>query len=258
MATADLDIGGQPVAQVLNAAGAAPIVLVCEHASHHIPQEFDNLGLSGAALTSHIAWDPGAFEVARRLADKLDAPLVFSTVSRLVYDCNRPPEAAAAMPARSERDDIPGNRALGADQRADRVARFYRPFEALLARTLSGPHAVPALVTLHSFTPTFMGTARQVELGVLHDADSRLADAVLAQVSGLEASRNAPYGPDDGVTHTLKRHALPRGLPNVMIEIRNDLIASPAQCDEMADKLGHWLRLGIDIVRADQTQSVRP
>ena len=67
------------------------------------------------------------------------------------------------------------------------------------------------------------------ELGVLHDDDTRLADALLAAMpAGLAARRNEPYGPADGVTHTLRLHALPTGRRNVMIEIRNDLIADEA------------------------------
>jgi len=110
----------------------------------------------------------------------------------------------------------------------------------LLARTLDSRPAPPALVTVHSFTPVYHGRRRAVELGILHDDDSRLADAMLARApahTAMRTGRNDPYGPEDGVTHTLRRHALPRGLPNVMLEIRNDLIATPADQDRAAAAL---------------------
>jgi hypothetical protein len=50
-----------------------------------------------------------------------------------------------------------------------------------------------------------------------------------AASTGLErVFRNYPYGPADGVTHTLKKHGLTREIANVMLEIRNDLISDDA------------------------------
>ena len=169
------------VADVVNAAGAGPFVLACEHASNHVPAGFGNLGLDEAALRAHIAWDPGALAVASELARLLDVPLVAQRVSRLLYDCNRPPESADSVPETSEVYTIPGNQRLSAAQRADRATRFYHPFRTLLAETIErkvrcGPD--PVLVTIHSFTPIYFGMRRDVELGVLHDQDRSFADPV--------------------------------------------------------------------------------
>ena len=76
-----------------------PILIVCEHASNRIPAPYGNLGLPDKLRESHIAWDPGALGMAKRMADRLQAPLVAGAVSRLVYDCNRPPEAPDAVPS---------------------------------------------------------------------------------------------------------------------------------------------------------------
>lgn len=235
------------VVDVIRKDGKGPFVLVCEHASNHIPDEFGNLGLEPAALVEHIAWDPGALGVAEVLSDLLDAPLVVQRVSRLLYDCNRPPESPASVPASSEVYAIPGNMGLSDRERADRAERFYHPFRDLLARTIEDRlrHGVqPAIVTVHSFTPVYFGAKRDVEFGVLHDQDSRLADLILgaARADGrMDARRNEPYGPADGVTHTLREHALPRGLPNVMIEIRNDLLSEPSDQRAIAARLADWL-----------------
>lgn len=231
------------VAQTINPTGASPVVLVCEHASPFIPAELEGLGLSDAAKVSHAAWDPGALGVARRIAERLDAVLVASCVSRLVYDCNRPPEAPGAMPAKSEIFDVPGNADLTADQRAARAATYYVPFRDLLVQTVAA-RPTPVLVTIHSFTPVYNGAARTVEVGILHDADTRLADAMLelaAAHTTADVQRNAPYGPGDGVTHTLQVHGTAHGHPNVMIEVRNDLIQTDAQQAQMGDMLAEWL-----------------
>lgn len=236
---------------VSNEHGAAPLVLVCEHASNLIPAEFGTLGLGHEELAGHVAWDPGAAWVSESLSRQLDAPLIAAGVSRLVIDCNRPPEHPGAMPELSERTAIPGNRGLSPADRAARVAAFYDPFHAAIERVLDARAASgerPGLVTIHSFTPVFLGQPRAVELGIVHDADTRLADGLIdlaVAAGGLAVRRNEPYGPADGVTHTLKRHGLARGLPNAMIEIRNDLLADDGlaggAAGRMADRLAALL-----------------
>lgn len=246
--------------QVVNRSGRSSVVLVCEHASHYIPSEYQSLGLSEAALTSHVAWDPGAMGVARHLAEKLDAALVAGAVSRLVYDCNRPPEAPDAMPAKSEVFEIPGNADLSAEDRAGRTAAIYAPFRTALAATLAA-RSHPVLVTIHSFTPVYHGQNRAVEIGVLHDSDSRLADAMLETAPNHTTAlveRNAPYGPQHGVTHTLKEHALAAGHANVMLEIRNDLIRNAAQQIAMAEMIASWVAASFEKLDLEGEVTCKP
>ncbi|SMX23719.1 N-formylglutamate amidohydrolase [Boseongicola aestuarii] len=226
-----------------NAGGSSSVVLVCEHASNDIPARFNGLGLSADDRKSHAAWDPGALGVAQSLSRHLDAPLVSSRISRLVYDCNRPPEAPDAMPERSEVIEVPGNRSLSAIDRNERVAAYYLPFRAALSRTIQ-QMTRPIIVTVHSFTPVYHGALRTVEIGVLHDSDTRLADAMLQTADAhtrADVQRNQPYGPEHGVTHTLKEHAIRDGHLNVMLEIRNDLIASTEQQENFGAMIAGWL-----------------
>lgn len=219
------------------------LVIVCEHASSFIPDEYDNLGLSVEHRKSHAAWDPGAMAVAQMMSQTLNAKLIAGGVSRLVYDCNRPPSAADAMPTQSELIRVPGNKGLSADDKAQRIATIYEPFKQAVAKAMMAKKT-PVLVTIHSFTPIYHGVARRVEIGLLHDNDTRLADVMLAisaKHTKHAVQRNAPYGPEDGVTHTLRAHALPGQHPNIMIEIRNDLIATPEQQAEMAQTLSVWI-----------------
>jgi predicted N-formylglutamate amidohydrolase len=227
----------------LNPEGRSCVIVVCEHASRFIPPAFCDLGLDEAARQSHIAWDPGALEVALGLAQRLDAKLIASNVSRLVYDCNRPPAAEGATPARSEVTEVPGNANLTSAQRDERTAIYYEPFRGSLAAAIAATPD-PVIVTVHSFTPIYHAKPRAVEIGVLHDADTRLSGAMMQSVrahTDLDVRINEPYGPEDGVTHTLKEHAIEAGHLNVMLEIRNDLIESPQQQDAMAACLASWL-----------------
>lgn len=239
----------QDVVRLINASGISSVVLVCEHASSFIPGNLENLGLKPEDRQSHAAWDPGALAVAKRLSDRLNAKLVASAISRLVYDCNRPPEAADAMPERSERIAVPGNAGLDVAARKERAATYYEPFRQAVASAMNATVS-PILITVHSFTPIYDGEPRSVEIGILHDDDTRLANAMLdaATASSLDARRNEPYGPQDGVTHTLKEHAIKAGHPNVMIEIRNDLITDKAQQNYIADCLGEWLDVALPTI----------
>ncbi len=217
--------------RVINGCGKGGVLLLCEHASAHIPARYGGLGLRADWRDSHAAWDPGALALAQVLSSALNAPLVAGAVSRLVYDCNRPPSSPSAMPERSEVVEVPGNVGLTPEARAERVESVYAPFVAAVEAQLG--RAPRALVTVHSFTPLWHGTPRETEIGLLHDSDARLAEAMLARApQGRVVHLNRPYGPEDGVTHSLQLHG--KGLPNVMIEARNDLLTTPKDVQTMA------------------------
>ena len=232
--------GEEATALLVNGDGRSRCVLVCEHASNRLPKSLGTLGLPESDLQRHIAWDIGAEQVARLLSHLMDAPLVLQRYSRLAYDCNRPPDSADAMPEISETTHIPGNRHLSPDDRLMRTREIYRPFHAAIADLLDRRAAEETrsmVVTIHSFTPVYKGTPRAVELGILHDRDRGLADELITSFPTVDARLNEPYGPDDGVLHTLNLHAAPRDLRHAMIEIRNDfLLDEPGQV-EWAERL---------------------
>jgi predicted N-formylglutamate amidohydrolase len=214
---------------LVNESGRSPYVLICEHASNRLPKALGTLGLPASDLERHIAWDIGAEPVARLLSGLIDAPLVLQRYSRLAYDCNRPPESADAMPEISETTHIPGNRNLSPAERLARTSEIYRPFHAAVADLLDRRAAegvASLVVSIHSFTPVYKGNRRTVELGILHDRDTRLAGLLVQCFPDVDARLNEPYGPQDGVLHTLNLHAAPRGLRHAMIEIRNDLLST--------------------------------
>ena len=198
------------------------------------------------------ATSPGTSARSRwrgRLSRLIDAPLVLQRYSRLAYDCNRPPDAADAMPEISETTHIPGNRNLSPADKLARIREIYRPFHAAIADLLDARAADgirSLVVTIHSFTPVYKGEPRSVELGILHDRDTRLAERLITSFPGVDARFNEPYGPEDGVLHTLNVHAAPRGLEHAMIEIRNDLVS---------DERGQTA-VGGAAVRASLTQAV--
>lgn len=231
----------EPVFELISQGqNSAPIMFVCEHASNHMPEKYNNLGLPDHLLESHIAWDPGSDPVTRRMSEVLGMPAFLGTASRLLYDLNRPPDVPDAIRERSEIFDVPGNMNLSLEAKQERINTYYTPYHDTLENVLERQSGLQAIVTVHSFTPIFHGKIREVEIGILHEADARLADAMLQAAprhTDMVVRRNDPYGPQDGVMHTLREHGVKRGRLNVMLEIRNDLIKTHEQCVAMGDML---------------------
>ena len=242
--------------------GQSPIVLVCEHASAFIPEEFGGLGLTRDAASSHAAWDIGALDVAKFLSSGLGAPLVAGRVSRLVYDCNRPLDSAGAIPAKSEIYDVPGNVDLSDEERQRRYDLIHQPFHAAVANILFAQEQAmarpPILVTVHSFTPVYNGVQRNLDIGYLFDSRPALAEAALAAEQGagqFKAALNEPYAPKDGVTHTLVLHGDSQGRENVMIEVRNDLIDTSKTAASVAAHLQEVLTKAVAQISQTEGQS---
>lgn len=246
--------------RIFNENGRSRIVLVCEHASNYIPEIYKNLGLGEAEMVSHVAWDIGARGLSEALSSYLDAVLITGAISRLVYDCNRPPSAPDAMPAKSELISVPGNRDLTNEEREHRVEAVYEPFKKTLAATLASRPEPPVLITVHSFTPVYFGKFREVQVGVIHHKDDSLAKAIVrtgAAISHLKFAVNEPYSQADGVAHTLEAHGTANGLINAMIEVRNDLIETPEQQKEIAEMLGGIIEASLSELPQNLDSGVR-
>jgi predicted N-formylglutamate amidohydrolase len=236
----------QPISnavRITNRNGRSPIVLICDHASNFIPKRFGDLGLGKRELESHIAWDPGALPVARRLAKALDATLIESRLSRLLIDCNRPLDAPDLICAVSETTAVPGNADLSVQDRQARVALSWQPFHEAVEQLIKDrllQDRETKLVSIHSFTPVYKGVRRPWHIGILHDEDRSIADPMIAALKisgGIVVGDNQPYSPADRVYFTLERHGRSRGLSCVMVEIRNDEIGEEAGQRRWSDML---------------------
>jgi len=229
--------GEPPSFTVINPAGTSPLVLVCDHANNRVPKKLADLGLSPAELATHIAWDPGAALVARALSKALDAPLVLSEYSRLVIDCNRPPESPQLMAERSAGTQIPGNRALSAAERESRIREVYQPYHDAVRDLLRERPAPTALLSLHSFTPQLHDEPRPWHIGVAWYRDDRLASALFAALSenkDIIVGLNQPYAIETEFDYTIPEHGEGQGIPSAMVEIRQDCITTAAEAAQWA------------------------
>jgi predicted N-formylglutamate amidohydrolase len=233
---------------LINAEGASPFVLLCEHASNHIPARHGALGVPAAELVRHIAWDIGAADLARRLSALLDAPLLVAGASRLLIDLNRPPGVPTSMPEQSEDTPIPGNIALDAEERAAREAAWFHPFHDAVTALLDRRHSAgrPSIVVgIHSFTPRYQGVERPWHAGVLFAGAEGFGRALAAAIGtdpALVVGENEPYRIEPGVhDYTVPVHGDARGIDAVLIEVRQDLLGDPAAIEDWALRLASAL-----------------
>lgn len=232
---------------VLNGASTGPVLLVCDHASRRLPRALGDLGLDPLARRSHLAWDIGAGDLTRRLADTLPATAVLAGYSRLVVDCNRDLLDSEAFLEYGDGVVVPGNRNLAAADRRARSEAVYRPYHRAIhreIRRLAAAGRVPAVLAIHSFTPVLDGVSRRWEVGVLWDADRRIADILIPELrrAGLVVGDNEPYSGRSPQDFTIDRHAEAAALPHAGIEVRQDLIAGAAGIERMARILHRIIR----------------
>lgn len=219
------------------------LLLVCDHASNAVPAGID-LGIDPALLDTHIALDIGAGALTERLAAALGCPAWLATASRLVVDCNRPPDLA--IPAQSDGIEICGNRALPPTARAARLAIHAAFHDGLAALVRAAPQ--PMLVSVHSFTPALATdhAPRPWPVAILWNRDARAASAALARLRA-RGDIDGPVGANEPysgriLNYTMDRHAEANGLPYLGFEVRQDLLATPAGVARWADILADAIR----------------
>jgi predicted N-formylglutamate amidohydrolase len=221
----------EPAVAVERAEASSPLVLVCDHASNHLPARYGSLGLRADDLLKHFAWDLGALALSRRLSALLDASLVYGCVSRLALDVNRDPSDFDLIVETADGALVSGNSGLSAGERERRVAEIHAPYHAAVEDLLTKRaqrRQRSALVAIHTYTPNLRGVVRPWHCGVIFASDARLGEALvkgLREEDGLVVGVNEPYAPSDRVYHTMSRHGEANGNPAVMIEVRNDLVS---------------------------------
>jgi predicted N-formylglutamate amidohydrolase len=224
-------------------AAPSPLLFVCDHASRALPPAYGTLGLDEQLLATHIGWDIGAGAVTRTLAAAYGAAAVLGRWSRLLIDLNRGPDDPTLVMRLSDGSPVPGNAHVDAEEIAHRLAMFHAPYHAAIAGQTARLGAKAVLVSVHSFTPVWKTVPRPWEVGVLYDRDTRLAAPLMEELAkaGFMVGDNEPYhGALDG--DTLNRHGTAKGLPHVLVEIRQDLVGT----DDAARGFAAWLKPILD------------
>jgi predicted N-formylglutamate amidohydrolase len=206
------------------------LLIICDHATNRIPEQYRDLDIEPAILNSHVGYDIGVRRVTQELSKMTQAPALLSRFSRLLIDPNRGIDDPTLIMKIADGSVVSGNVAVDKDEIAKRIAAYYDPYHAAIRCSLDAAIETgvpPAILSVHSFTPTFKNQIRPWHAAILWDADPRLPHAILhalQQEPALIIGENVPY---TGRLHgdTLYRHGTTNGLAHALIEIRQDLIS---------------------------------
>jgi predicted N-formylglutamate amidohydrolase len=244
---------------VVNPLSESPILLVCDHASCRFPRAVGDMGLDPFAQRCHLAIDIGAGSLTEHLANGLGVTAVIAQYSRLVVDCNRQLMDPGAFLEYGDGILVPGNRNLSQADKDARADAIYWPYHRAIDEQIKRLKAVgppPAFISVHSFTPVLNGVSRAIEMGVLWDADARLADVFIEEfrAAGFVTGDNEPYSGKAPQDFTIDHHAEEIDLPHVGIEVRQDLIDDIEGVDEIAPILQQIIESILERIGLSQTR----
>lgn len=243
---------------IVNPQSASRFFLICDHAGNAVPRRLGELGLPRTELDRHIGIDIGALGVARGLADRLGATLIFQRYSRLLIDCNRQPHGPTAMAEVADGTEVPGNRDLDAAAREARIAEVMTPYHRAIETALDRRQAqgrTTFLVAMHSFTPRLLTqpSDRPWSIGLCWGPNDRFSRHTLQHLADddrdLVVGANEPYTVDMVHDYSIPVHGEDRGLDYLEIELRQDLVADEAAQVAWADRLARVLNRAADTYR---------
>lgn len=251
------ELAQEAVRTIVAPAAPSPVLLICEHAGRVVPAPWRDLGLPRQFLDTHFAWDAGAGALTEVLAAKLQATAVLAGYSRLFLDINRFPGEWDCCRPDMAGIPIPANLDIHDRERAQREKIARAPFDQAVALWLC---ARPAIISIHSFTPLVAGKRREPEIGVLWREECRMGPPVLKALreqGRFVIGNNEPYDWRTSEGYTLRRHGLDHGLACLYLEIRNDLLDTPARIASVADALVPALAAAIGTVQPDRRSAAR-
>lgn len=210
--------------------GGDTFIVTCEHGGNRVPAPYRPLFQGQRALLdSHRGYDAGSLVMAKALAGAFAAPLVASTVSRLLIDLNR----SIGHPQLFS----PVTRALPAQTRKLMVEEHYRPYrrqvENLVTHAAARGDRVIHLSS-HSFTAELGGKVRGTDVGLLYDPGrrgevevcARWKERLAAMAPQLRVRRNYPYeGKGDGLTSHLRTRFAPTDYVGIELEVNQGIVS---------------------------------
>ncbi len=238
--------------KIFNVNAASRLLILCDHASNHIPSKYNNLGLNPNEIKRHIGWDIGAMNLSKKLSKNLNATLITSGYSRLLIDCNRPFAVPEAFIKKSENTIIPGNIKLSKKEKIQRAKKYCIPYRTKIQNILKirmKKNIVPIIISVHSFTPVYNGKFRPWHLGLLFRKEKRLFTLLKKELNKnktIKIGINKPYKCNLKGDFSIPYFAESNGLPCILLEIRQDLINSQSGVSKWSKKIEKLLKKVID------------
>lgn len=241
-------MSNQAYERIGTASEPGPFLFTCEHASCALPDGIAASATDKRLLAEHWGWDIGARDVVVQLVAKLGGEAVAARFSRLWVDANREADSAALIVKEIAGETVGFNSSVDANERARRLREWFEPYHDEVARAGRAGAAQPMpleLLSVHSFTPLYLGEKRPMEIGVLfNEYDERahgLGEALEAQ--GFAVALNAPYSgkTPDRLIYAAQKHGEALGIPYLELEIRQDLIATQSTATEVGNRIATGL-----------------
>jgi predicted N-formylglutamate amidohydrolase len=218
------------------------LVVTCEHASRRVPAPLTTSADDDRWLGTHWGWDIGAAQLTRELVRRKACCAVLARFSRLVCDANRAVDDATFIRRDIEGAPLSFNEALDDAEVARRVATYHDAYHDLVDQCLGervarGGDVV--LFSIHSYTPVFDGRRREMEMGVLFDRFEPIAMRFAGHLTdqGFVTALNEPYSGKDGMMYAMSLHGQRHGVIYLELEVRQDLLSTPADISDVADRL---------------------
>ena len=225
------------------------ILIIADHASNFIPEEYNNLGLSDRLIESHIAYDIGVRELSLKLSIKLKAHLVYGSHSRLLVDLNRGVKDPTLISSISHGVKIIQNYKLSNKEKKFRIEKIYDNYHNAIARIIK-KNKINLIISLHSFNPYYKNKKRNIKFGILSNNDRRYSDIIIEILSkkGYTVGDNQPYE-GNLIEDTMYRHGLQNRILHTLIETRNDLLQSPKNISVITNILFETIKASKQKVR---------
>jgi predicted N-formylglutamate amidohydrolase len=221
-------VDSEDYVEIIGGTPDAPVLFTCEHASERFPPPFAWPDADRWLGGTHWAYDLGARELAHDLSRETRAVSVLSRFSRLLADPNRPEGAPEIFRTIAEGRTVTLNASLDAEERERRL-ELWRAYHATVDREVARSTA-NVILAVHTFTPVYEGAPRTVEVGVLFDEETALAEKLRFAVekAGFNVAMNEPYSGKAGLMYSVDRHARRHGRKPIELEFRQDLAVAAA------------------------------
>lgn len=230
--------------QIIGSSKASSILLTCEHASNDLPSPHNWRAEQADLQQTHWAWDPGSKDITRALAKAIDAPALLGKWSRLWIDLNRPVGSPTMFRKLADNHPVALNRDLCQADADARIAYAYTPYYTTLQRLVESIQ--PNLgFSIHTFTPCYEGTTREVEIGVLYDHDESAAHVLIDAFTraGFLTRANEPWSGKQGMMFAISNATSQHDTEALEIEVRQDIATDPHARERVVAVLAQTLPL---------------
>ena len=220
------------------------LLLICEHASGMLPPGWCWPASDRHLSTDHWGVDVGIARFTRKLAERLSVPAILASISRLLIDCNRTTDSDTLFRRAADGSPIWLNQGLSPRERLTRIESVYEEYHTAVD-LMCERHKPELILSMHSYTASYEGTPRAVQVGVLHDGEAALAelwaDRLGALLPGYDVRINEPWSGIGGYMYSAVEHATRSNAVAMELELRNDLLTS-SEAQDLLEALASLLQ----------------